>query len=58
MYEANPIAFLAEQAGGRATDGRQDILDKVPTSLHERTPLFVGSKNELKRLEQFMKEWD
>lgn len=58
MYEANPIAFLAEQAGGRATDGSGDILDKIPTSLHERTPLFVGSKSELKRLEQYMKKWD
>ena len=58
MYEANPIAFLAEQAGGRATDGKGDILDRVPTSLHERTPLFVGSKSELKRLEQYTNEWD
>ncbi len=58
MYEANPIAFLAEQAGGRATDGSGDILDRIPTSLHERTPLFVGSKSELKRLEQYTKKWN
>ena len=58
MYEANPIAFLAEQAGGRATDGSGDILDRIPTSLHERTPLFVGSKSELNRLEQYTKKWD
>src|SRR5207342_2789090 len=39
MYEANPIAFLAEQAGGRATDGRQRILAIEPKALHQRTPL-------------------
>src|SRR5438876_957324 len=47
MYEANPIAFLAEQAGGVATDGRQPILDVEPTGLHQRCPLLVGSKAEM-----------
>src|SRR5947209_4992647 len=47
MYEANPIAFLAEQAGGLATDGRQPILDVEPTGLHQRCPLLVGSKAEM-----------
>jgi fructose-1,6-bisphosphatase I len=47
MYEANPIAFLAEQAQGRATDGCRPILDVPPTSLHQRTPLIVGSKVEV-----------
>jgi fructose-1,6-bisphosphatase I len=47
LYEANPIAFLAEQAGGRATDGRQEVLDVQPTSLHQRTPLLVGSREEI-----------
>lgn len=56
MYEANPIAFLAEQAGGVATDGRIRILDKIPKSLHERTPLIVGSKGEVARLMRFMNE--
>jgi fructose-1,6-bisphosphatase I len=56
LYEANPIAFLAEQAGGLATDGRQRILDIPPTSLHQRTPLVVGSKEEVKLLERFLKE--
>ena len=42
MYEANPISFLAEQAGGRATDGKSRILSKQPAALHERTPLLVG----------------
>jgi fructose-1,6-bisphosphatase I len=50
LYEANPIALLAEQAGGRATDGADDILDVQPTSLHQRTPLIVGSREEVDRL--------
>jgi fructose-1,6-bisphosphatase I len=50
MYEANPIAFLAEQAGGMATDGKQPILDIQPTGLHQRTPLLVGSKTEMELL--------
>ncbi len=55
LYEANPLAFIAEQAGGAATDGRQRILDKVPTALHERTPLIVGSKEEVERVASFWK---
>jgi fructose-1,6-bisphosphatase I len=47
LYEANPIAFVAEQAGGIATDGQQRILDIEPTSLHQRTPLVVGSRHEM-----------
>jgi len=43
LYEAAPLAFLCEQAGGRATDGREDILSVQPTALHERTPLYIGS---------------
>lgn len=58
MYEANPIAFLAEQAGGFATDGKDNILDKAPSSLHERTPLFVGSEGEMKRLRSYLDEWE
>jgi fructose-1,6-bisphosphatase I len=50
LYEANPIAWLAEQAGGVATDGTGRILDVVPTSLHQRTPLLVGSKAEMELL--------
>ena len=54
MYEANPIAFLAEQAGGRATNGFERILDITPTALHQRTPLFVGSVQEMERLHQMI----
>jgi fructose-1,6-bisphosphatase I len=53
MYEANPLAFLAEQAGGAATDGKQRILAKAPTALHERTPLIIGSKAEVDRVLSF-----
>lgn len=44
MYECNPMAFIAEKAGGMATDGEQNILDIVPESIHQTTPFFVGSK--------------
>ncbi len=50
MYEANPIAFLAELAGGLATDGTRRVLDIPPTDLHQRTPLVVGSKTEVEML--------
>ena len=50
MYEANPMAFLVEQAGGLATNGRQRILDIVPTKLHERVSVVLGSKNEVQRV--------
>lgn len=43
LYECNPMAFLVEAAGGKATDGKQRILDIVPTGLHQRTPLVIGS---------------
>ncbi|MDC7806888.1 class 1 fructose-bisphosphatase [Luteimonas sp BLCC-B24] len=47
MYEANPMAMLVEQAGGAATTGRERILDLQPTSLHQRVPVFLGSKDEV-----------
>lgn len=49
MYECNALAFLAEQAGGEATDGQRRILSIQPKSLHQRTPLFIGSKNMVQR---------
>ena len=54
LYEANPIAFLAEQAQGAATDGTNRILEQVPTSLHQRTPLVVGSRTEVEMLRTFL----
>jgi fructose-1,6-bisphosphatase I len=50
MYEANPMGWLIEQAGGAATNGRQRILDIQPTQLHERVSVFLGSKNEVERV--------
>ncbi|MGE5489960.1 MAG: fructose-bisphosphatase class I, partial [Actinomycetota bacterium] len=50
MYEANPMAFLVEQAGGAATTGRQRILDVQPQKLHQRVPVILGSKNEVERV--------
>lgn len=54
LYEANPLAFIAEQAGGMATDGNQRILDVQPTGLHQRTPLFIGSKNDVITAQQML----
>jgi len=54
MYEANPIAFLAEQAGGVALSGNQRIMDIQPTTLHQRTPLIVGSVEEVQRLTGYL----
>jgi fructose-1,6-bisphosphatase I len=50
MYEANPMAWLIEQAGGAATDGRQRIMDIVPTQLHQRVSVILGSRNEVERV--------
>lgn len=50
MYEANPMAFLIEQAGGKATDGDQPILDKAPHDLHDRTPVFLGSQGNVEEM--------
>jgi fructose-1,6-bisphosphatase I len=54
LYEANPFAFIVEVAGGRATNGKQPILEIVPTELHQRTPLFIGSKLMMQELESCM----
>lgn len=53
IYECNALAYLAEQAGGKATDGHGRILDIEPNSLHQRTPFFVGSKNMVDKAESF-----
>ncbi|MCV6631510.1 MAG: class 1 fructose-bisphosphatase [Flavobacteriaceae bacterium] len=57
LYECNPMAFLAEQAGGKASDGESPILDLVPTELHERVPFFCGSKNMVDKLEEFVSKY-
>ena len=53
LYEANPIAFLMEQAGARASTGRQPLLGVVPTSVHQRIGVVFGSRNEVDRIEQY-----
>jgi fructose-1,6-bisphosphatase I len=55
MYECNPFAFIAEIAGGKATNGKQRILDVEPTELHQRTPFFIGSKKMMEELESYYK---
>jgi len=57
MYEANPIAFIVEQAGGAASTGRERIMDVVPTDLHQRVPLIFGSKNEVERVAQYHRDY-
>lgn len=54
MYECNALAFIVEQAGGRATDGKKRILDIDPLSLHERTPFFIGSSKLVDSLQHFV----
>ncbi len=56
MYEANPMAWLVEQAGGAATNARQRILDLQPTKLHERVSVVLGSKNEVERITRYHTE--
>ena len=50
MYEANPMSFLVEQAGGASTNGLQRIMEITPTQLHERVSVILGSKNEVERI--------
>ena len=58
MYEANPIAFLIEQAGGEATTGRGRILEVRPRNLQSRTPLIFGSRDEVRRIIEYHHESD
>ena len=53
MYEANPMAFIIEQAGGAATTGRQRILDIQPEEIHQRVPVVLGSRNEVERITRY-----
>lgn len=54
IYEAAPLAYVVEKAGGRASNGFQNILDIKPTSLHQKTPLFIGSEEDVKLAEKFL----
>lgn len=56
LYESAPLAFLAEQASGRATTGEQEILDVAPTKIHMRTPLIIGSTEDVELVESFLQD--
>jgi fructose-1,6-bisphosphatase I len=58
LYEAGPLAFIAEQAGGLASDGTQNILDIQPASLHQRTPLYIGNRDLVEKAEEFIRQHD
>lgn len=58
LYECNPLAFVIEQAGGKASDGFQRIMEIEPTELHQRTPVFLGSPKLVERVEEFIREYD
>ena len=57
LYEASPLAFIIEQAGGYGSDGKQNILDIHPESLHERTPLFIGNRELVEKAEDFLRQY-
>ncbi len=57
LYEAAPLAFIVEQAGGRASDGRRDIMQIQPESLHQRVPLFIGSREDVDKAEEFIRKF-
>lgn len=57
LYECNPVAFLAEQAGGKASDGFRRILELEPTELHQRVPFFCGCKDMVEKVEEFMEKY-
>lgn len=56
MYECNPMAFIMEEAGGRATDGKKRILELQPNNLHERTPIYIGSEDDVLLVEKYLRE--
>jgi len=58
LYEAAPLAFIAQQAGGYASDGHRNILDIEPMSLHQRVPLFIGSYEDVRDIERFIAKYD
>jgi fructose-1,6-bisphosphatase I len=57
MYECNPLAFIVEQAGGKASDGLRRVMEIEPTDIHQRSPIFIGSKKNVEMAEKFLKEY-
>jgi fructose-1,6-bisphosphatase I len=58
LYECAPLSFIAEQAGGASSDGRQRVMDISPKSLHQRTPIFVGNRELVEKAEEFIRQLD
>jgi fructose-1,6-bisphosphatase I len=58
MYEGNPMAFLIEQAGGVATNGRDRILGIEPKTLHQRTPLYIGNHYEVELIHDYLRKYE
>jgi fructose-1,6-bisphosphatase I len=58
MYEALPLAFIAEQAGGYASTGQMNVLDVQPTQLHQRVPLFIGNRDLVEKAEEYIRKYD
>lgn len=58
MYECNPLAFIVEQAGGKATDGSRRILEIEPKEIHERCPVYMGSKANVNQVENFLRDFE
>jgi len=57
MYECNPLSFIIEQAGGMAIDGKTRIMEIEPTAIHQRTPIFIGSKENVKKAKLFLEQY-
>ena len=58
LYECIPMAYIIEQAGGKATTGTMDILDIVPESIHQRTPIFLGSREDVDDIVKIFKKYE
>jgi fructose-1,6-bisphosphatase I len=58
LYECNPMSLIVEQAGGMATNGHQRILELTPDKLHQRTPIFIGSRNLVQKAIDIMNQYD
>ena len=58
LYELNPMSWIVEQAGGKSSTGRERVLELIPTEIHQRAPIIIGSKNEVERLVQYHQTFD
>ena len=58
LYECNPMALIVEQAGGKATNGKSDILDIKPQELHQRSPIFIGSEELVNKVGEFIDNYN